>query len=563
MTLHRQAYAAAALAALLPVLYILPLITPFWSSRYLVVIVVGACGIPIVLANWGRPEARAAIAFVMVATLSAAVSGSAFALFGDFGLGTGLLFVIGLVGAWALGSIAGSDGRRLLVAALTASAAANALMAIAESVFELREVGFDGYPGRASGFIGNPVFLGGFLAGASWLLVVERVDRRRPWQLPVLAILAIGVQLSGSRAALAVVLPPLAIAIARRCRTGLLTAAVVLGALAAGGVIADSTAGASGTARAADSVAGGGPQARLEVWGSAGSALAERPLIGRGPGRFGVATSPHRTLDLVRAEGTERYFVDAHNLVVEYAVTTGLLGVAALIGWLALTFRYLRPWREPLGGFAVAIFFMHLVQPQNVVLTPLAFLALGAAGPTLALPRWARRAAVASGGLVAPAVAAMALGFFALDQARLDFEQHRADQARRYLPGWTQATEQAARIASLRARMERRPELEEEVLRLRRLAVAENPGDARPLKTLVQYEGQLGLEEQVTTLRALYEADPWSITALRGLGLHHADGGRARGDEARLAVSYLERSLSVGPPNEAVEDLIESLRRRY
>ena len=563
MSLPRQAYAAVAIAALLPILYILPLITPFWSARYLVVILIGIVGIPAVIANRQRPEAKAALVFAAVTASSAAVSGSAWAIFGDFGLGTGLLFVLGLIGSWAVGGISG-DGRHAVVLACCFGAALNATMALAEVLLDLDEVGFGTHPTRASGFIGNPVFLGGYLAAAAWLVINQHLEDRRWWHLPLLTLLGAGIQLSGSRAALILVVIACGLGILRTCRVGLLVLAFAVVGIVGGSGVAAAADVASGTSRVVDSVSSGGTRARLEAWTSARHAVIERPLLGAGPGRFGVATSPHRTLRLAQAEGTERYFFDAHNLLVEHLVTTGVLGFAALVAWISLVLRRTRPLRDPLAAFGAGLLLMHLVQPQNVVLTPLAFLALGAAAPAMELPSWARRTSLGLGVATVPAVAYLAFGFFALDQARLDFEQVRADQARRILPGWTQVTEQAARVSALRARIERRPDLEQQALAYRRMAVAENPGDPRPLRTLVQYEGQLGLgDAQIRSLRRLYRIDPWSITALRGLGLHHADGGRARGDEARRAVSFLERSLLVGRPNPAVEDLIDSLRSRY
>src|SRR5205085_7024689 len=131
----------------------------------------------------------------------------------------------------------------------------------------------------------------------------------------------------------------------------------------------------------------GGVRPRVETWLSARHVLARHPFLGSGPGRFRAATSRYRTLRLVRAGGADRLFADGHNLAVEYAVTTGLPGLALLGVWLALAVRR-AGWRPPLAGFALVVLAMHALEPQNVALTPLAFLALGAAAPlTDGLPR--------------------------------------------------------------------------------------------------------------------------------------------------------------------------------
>ena len=126
------------------------------------------------------------------------------------------------------------------------------------------------------------------------------------------------------------------------------------------------------------------------------------PLLGTGPGQFRAATSRLRTVAIARAETPDRLYVDAHNLVVEFATTTGLLGLAALLAWLLLASRRAS---GPLLGFALAVLAAHLLEPQSVRTTPMALLALGAAGPTLAIAPLRRVGRAATAMLAALALA--------------------------------------------------------------------------------------------------------------------------------------------------------------
>jgi tetratricopeptide (TPR) repeat protein len=298
-----------------------------------------------------------------------------------------------------------------------------------------------------------------------------------------------------------------------------------------------------------------GIRPRLETWLSARHAVAERPVLGSGPGRFRAATSRFRTLRLVRAEGADRLFVDAHDLPVEYAVTTGLPGLALLLGWLALAVRR-AGWRSPLGGFALIVLAMHLVEPQNVALTPVAFLALGAAAPAGRRASVSLRALVpAQALLVAAAVGTAVLllvGSFHLDQARLDLTLGQARQARRLLPAWPEPRLVTATASVFVSKTEGRPELLVASRRWRRAAVARDPTDPALWIDLARSELGAGLVAPAgRDFRRALDFDPWSAEALAGLGrVAHAQGDRAG------AVPFFRRSLRAEPDQPAVRRLL-------
>jgi O-antigen ligase len=553
---------AAALAFGLPLLAApFGLIAGYWSARELVLVLVAPLALPLLLSLIRRRDAAAlpAAAFLLWAGIATALSPQpAMALWGQFATGTGLIFVAALVACWAWGRHL-QDRTGLVATAVLGAAVVSALIGIGQVTMDLSRFGMGASEGRADGMTGNAVFLGAFLAGALWVAGTHL--RGRPVRMGAVAFLcAAGIQLSGSRIALlaavaVVVLLPLTL----RPRA-LMIAAVVAGvAFATLLPTASSTSG--GTERLA---AGGSTRSRTEMWMTGLDAVAERPVVGIGPGLFQPATSARRTLAFVRSEGEGRYFFDAHNLVIEYAVTTGVVGVLLLAAWLVFSLRGLR-LRSPLAGFALVTLATHLVQPQSVVLTPLTFLALGAAAKRDAAEirppaRTASRPALIAGVVATGAIglvvsAALCYGFFALDQARLDFRQSDGDAADRFLPDpWWQAKEQRARIAVLRAREANAPVFPAEARRLREQAARDAPGDPRPLLSLADTYLQVGdVSSAHATLLKVLDVDPWSVPALNAVGRELAPG------HPHDAAVLLDRSLRVRPSQPEIRELRRSL----
>src|SRR5439155_4183415 len=112
--------------------------------------------------------------------------------------GTGLLFVLALVGCWAIGSGAGDDGRRWIATALLAGALVNAGIAVLQSLVDLSTYHLELVDARPPGLLGNSVFLGALAAGAVWLTVLRPL-RGWPARVACLVLLAAAVELSGSR----------------------------------------------------------------------------------------------------------------------------------------------------------------------------------------------------------------------------------------------------------------------------------------------------------------------------------------------------------------------------
>ncbi len=138
--------------------------------------------------------------------------------------------------------------------------------------------------------------------------------------------------------------------------------------------------GESATDRAATAGAAG----RLDAWGYGLRAVFDRPVLGWGPGRFRAAVqgrfSAGFTAANARDEVTQIWW-DAHNIVVNTAVTLGIVGVgmAAIFGFLVVARA-----RGPLAWFAGTVASSWLLQPAGLATLPLVLFCLGAASVSTA-----------------------------------------------------------------------------------------------------------------------------------------------------------------------------------
>lgn len=554
---------AAGLAFLLLVAFSPSVYGIFWSPAAALGPLLAALGLPVAagLARTGpvAVPVRWALAFTAVAAASAAVAGNrTVAVFGLYNWGTGFIFVASLAGAYALGAALDAPGRRHLERALVAGVLVNAAVAVPEMLSDLSVFSLGLFDGRSPGLLGNPVFLGGLVAAGPALLA-PRFGRRPAAWAPAVALVGAAAQLSGSR----LVIPILAgttLAGARplgRRRGATFVLALLVG-FGLGAAITAVGGGTSVAARVSEArSAGSGIVPRVEAWRAGLRAVGDRPLLGAGPGRFRAATSQYRTARQVRAEGPDRYFADAHNWLVEYAVTTGLVGLGALAAWVWTAGRRAR---GPLAAFAAGLGALQLVQPQSVRLTPVALLALGAAGPAVPVAwGWARRCTAGVGVAAALAWGALLLaGDHYQLRAYLDFHVADAETADRLLPAWPRPAILASRIHTFVGKTERRPEEIEAAIRWRRVALARDPTDPvlwNDLADILAVEGRLG-EARTAYLHAL-RWDPVSVRAMNGLARLSAESGRPA-----EAARWWRRSLAVFPDQPAVVARLRALEAR-
>ena len=371
-----------------------------FAPKLAVLLVLGAAGIPVlVLRALGagvastrrlvRPPAVAAVAFVAVAALSTALSPAVeSAVVGVYQVGTGLVFVACLAGVWALGTCVSERGRQVLVSAIIAAAVVNAGVALAQQLVGLSAIPSDGR--QATGLMGNPVFLGAMSVAVLALMAPRFVERPRRMLVPVVLVAA-AVGMSGERlsAALLVVLAVGVVVAAflgpqvdggarqPRLRAAWFAATsivfVVVGSLLPSAV----TSGGGGgvLTRTAQSTVSNTVTGRTDVWRAGLSVLPHRLVLGFGPGQFRDAISTISSTRFASLNATST-FDDAHNIIVEYLTTTGVLGLLALVAWLVLAARRRRGALLVAAGLLLVV---GLAQPLDVGTTPLIFLFLGAA----------------------------------------------------------------------------------------------------------------------------------------------------------------------------------------
>jgi len=526
---------AAAVAFLLPLAFSPALDASVWGAKAAVGLVIAGVGVPMLLRERTR-AGWAAVSFLAIAFISTLLSDSPGMSFGGlWNWGTGLALTAAAVGAWSLGRRLSGADRRLLELGLVASVTLVACVAIVQSRIDLSAFGVIPAFGRPTAFQGNPVYLGGIvligIAIASW-----RAARGSPWWLAILFTCSVAGSVGLGRVTLAVALAVALLQLRANRLKGFAVVAVVVLAWGTGAVLGatSSVAGSVGdridgptaevTVESYTVRQGLGP--RLATWFSARHAVAEHPVIGAGPGRFWAATVGHRPLSVTRFS-PNTYYADPHNFLVEYAVTTGILGVGLLAVWLGLAARRAS---GPLGLAALALGLVHLIQPQNAAVTPLAMLCLGAAGPVAIIPpavavRASRALTVVTTSAAASLAVIFLVGQFSLRQAYLDFDVAHADRAYRFLPFWPDVAERRATVAAGDLAFGATPNWEE-ARRYYREATRRDPADPRTWLNLGDFEQarrnpgaaetayETALTVEPNSLRAF--SGLWAIAHLRG-----------------------------------------------
>jgi hypothetical protein len=361
------------------------------------------------------------------------------------------------------------------------------------------------------------------------------------------------VQLSGGRIGL--VLLGLVVVLAL-VRAGWRTTVIVV-ALGALGVGLASVAYPSDTG-AASRLAGSSSSSvlgRVDRWRMALPAVADRPLLGIGPGLYRRGTSPHDTVAAARAFGADTLYQDGHNFVVEYAVTVGLVGLALLLTWIVLAALGARgelAWFAAFGGVSL------LLQPQFVGLTPVLALALGAAAAPRAAPdpgSTRARAGVTTArvigvvGVVAGLAVSVVLvrGDVQFDRAASDRRPATARRAMQELAPWTDPSEFLARVEL--ARVPTDPDASDRALRAARVAVDRDR--SAPGSWLLVGQIEVQRRHPARAAHAYGQAlrwNPQSTTALLALARIADDRGDAAEVAARCRRVRAVVHVAVCPP---------------
>lgn len=350
-----------------------------FTPKYAILLIVAAVGIVPFIASLRRSKdavaSWAALAFLVVGLISALTSvAPSVSIFGLYLWGTGWLLWLGCAGAFGIGLRMQSADIDWLVGGLVIGAIANSLLALYQTLAVPSSATFGPYQAnQADGFLGNPIHLEALLLGVI-AIVAWRATRslRALWMwTPALLLMSVALEFTTERFAI-LLLPILMLGlIVWRRRRGLIASLLIAAGYAIGYVGGGTNLGS----RVSQGASSPGFALRFHIWKVAAKALLHHPFIGVGPGLFEAGTAPFLTRALARQIGPGELFSDAHNFIVEVALTTGVIGLACFAVWLISAVRKVR---NPLLLFALAVFAVELVEPLNVAMTPLAFLALGA-----------------------------------------------------------------------------------------------------------------------------------------------------------------------------------------
>lgn len=447
-------------AAVLPVAFLSTIDYPSFTPKYAVMLLMAGAGlVPLARLAWRRSSrwmGCGLVGFLLVGLVSALLSQSPnIGIMGLYRWGSGWLFWLACAGAFAVGaSLRGTDVQWAFYG-LVVGAVANALMAVYQIVLHPTSEALRAYAGntQADGFLGNPVHLEALLLGAIALVATKVCDSpRRWWWAPLL--FGVALEMTSERVFIPILLVIFAVAIVTRGRRGLLFSALAGAGCLIGYVGGGSALGSRVSSGTAETTFG----LRFQLWHDALVGLVHHPFLGSGPGEVIAGTAPYVDRSFGHAlDG--RLFTDAHNFIVEVLVTTGLLGLAFFLVWLLPAARRAR---GPFLGFALAVAAVKLVEPLNIGVAPLAFLAFGVAvagwlasresrtGAELerSAPAALREGSVSSRLLSAVAVAlalalggTMLLGDYQYSKTQLGLQQlPAANEANELMPYWPETS---------------------------------------------------------------------------------------------------------------------------
>lgn len=509
-----------------------------FTPKYAVVLLIGAIGIvPFVksltrsrssIASWG------ALAFLLVGLASAAASAAPGAsIFGVYLWGTGWLLWVGCAGAFGIGLRLRAADLEWLFWGLVVGAVANACLALYQTLFLPTSGTFGPYQAnQADGFLGNPIHLEALLLGVIAIVAMRAGGELRAlWRwAPVLLLLSVALEFSTERLAVIVLPALMVILVARHRARGLLAS----GFIAVGYAIGYLGGGSHLGARVSQGASSPGFHLRLQIWKVAGHALLHHLAIGAGPGLFEAATTPLLTHKLALELGPSQLFADAHDFVIEVAVTTGLLGLACFALWLL---GGLARARNTFVLFALAALCVELVEPLNIAITPLVFLTLGASaravqlsGATAASDLPVRLAPPWRLGVTVLTAAAIVLGgtMIAGDAALANapprmYDLSHATRADRLLPYWPVSADAVGlwyqySAAVTHDRTAAHLDLDRAAANLL-AACGRTPFDPTGWAALGAVEMQLGnFDKAKSSYEHALADDPWSADGFEGLG---------------------------------------------
>lgn len=267
-------------------------------------------------------------------------------LFGRYNYGEGIFVYAGYFALFfAAANVSWTSKRvRFLGSSFVLSAIIVSLLGVAEFFGYGKFSGgaMGSFGGRISSTLGNPVFLGAFLAIALPIVFAKYLESRDLCNfslfggvlLLISIVLAMSLSLAGWLAAMAgfaVLLFLLGKSYLKEKKSLLIVFLIVMLGLFLVGNAALSFRGDSAVKRFETTLAGQGTMAtRVENWKSAMIITEKRPILGWGPGTYRIAMNKYMTLGKIQLEA-RAVDADAHNVLLNTAATLGLPALTVLL----------------------------------------------------------------------------------------------------------------------------------------------------------------------------------------------------------------------------------------
>jgi O-antigen ligase len=363
--------------------YVPILFSWFWTPRIAVALVASVPGLIalVVLAVRGQRASRLALGVIAWAFVAAVASDNArLALLGAAGQESHVLAYVAAFGLWALAQFMTTTGRRLLYIVLLVTVAVNAVFGLLQVLLQIDGVDLGLTDGRAVGLTPNPIFLASIMLVGIFALL-SRIDVASAsavrWSLGALTLFGAALASTATRVALiAFVAVCFGVVVSRWHPRRAVGVAMTACGVVAGTALARLVGNHNDALSRSTTVQAAG---RIDWWIGGLRAVAERPVLGWGPGRFRSALQGDFSFASIAAAGDNQSMPDAHNLVVTTLVAIGVPGFLLLA---AFAYTVSRRARGIYCSALTAVLIVWLLQPAGLVMLFPFMLLLGVSMPT-------------------------------------------------------------------------------------------------------------------------------------------------------------------------------------